>query len=100
LGRDALDERVAGVNVLDGELPALQLVLALLGVGAGARHRDTDGDELALDAGRPGAERRMVGGKRARGEPAGEREAPGDAQPGADEVAAAVARIRTTVFHN
>ena len=42
LGRDLLDQLVAAVDVLDRELPALELVLALHGVGAGARHRDAD----------------------------------------------------------
>jgi len=83
-GRDALDERVAGVEVLDGELPALQLVLALLGVGAGARHRHADAHHLALHAGRPGAERRVVGGER-HPHVGGQRQGAGDTEAGAQQ---------------
>ena len=43
-GRDLLDQIVAAVDVLDGELHALEFVLALHRVGAGARHRGADGD--------------------------------------------------------
>ena len=51
---------MAGIDVLDRELPALELVLALHRIGAGARHGDADEDRIALRAGRPGADRRLV----------------------------------------
>ncbi len=44
LGRDLLDQRMAAVDVLDGELHALELVFALHRIGAGARHGRADGD--------------------------------------------------------
>ena len=80
LRRDRLDQRMAVVDVLDRELVALELVLALHRIGAGARHRDADEDAVALRAGRPGADRRLVRRERPRGEPCGQREPAGDAQ--------------------
>ena len=61
LGRDLLDQRMAGVDMLDGQLHALEFVFALHRIGAGARHGGADADRWAGRAGRPGAERRMFG---------------------------------------
>ena len=60
LGRDLLEQRIAVVDVLDRELPALELVFALHRIGAGARHGGGDIDRVAFRAGRPGADRRLV----------------------------------------
>jgi len=60
LRRELLHQLVIRVHVLDGELPALQLVGALHGIGAGERHRCGHVDRVALRAGRPGADRRLV----------------------------------------
>ena len=60
LRRDLPDEVIALVEVLDCELHPLELVLALDGVSARARHRGADRDRVALRPGRPGAERRLI----------------------------------------
>src|SRR5262249_2336306 len=60
LGRDLFEQRIAVVDVLDRELPALELIFTLHGVGAGARHGGTDTDRVAFRARRPGSERRFV----------------------------------------
>ena len=60
LRRDLLDQVVALVEMLDGELHALELVFALRGVRAGAGDSGADCDQVAPRAGRPGAERRLV----------------------------------------
>ena len=60
LGRDLLDEIIALIEVFDGKLHALEFILALHGVGACARHRGADRDRIALRAGRPSAERRLI----------------------------------------
>jgi len=62
--------------VLDRELVALELVLALHRISAGAGNRDADEDAVTLRAGRPRADRRLVGGERARREPRGQRVGP------------------------
>src|SRR4026209_1461043 len=80
---------MAAVDVLDRELPALQLVLPLLRVGPGARHRDADGGRAALDAGRVGADRRVILGGRPSGQ-SGQGQAPGQEQAVADELPARV----------
>ena len=48
-GENLLHQLVAGVDVLDRELPALELVLALHRIGAGARHRDATVTELPYE---------------------------------------------------
>src|SRR5262249_2004971 len=60
LGRDLLEQRIAVVDVLDSELPTLELVLALHRVGAGARHGGADTDGVAFRTGRPGPDWRLV----------------------------------------
>jgi hypothetical protein len=73
LGRDLLDQLMALVDVLDRKLHALELVLALHGIGAGARHRGADGHGGAGAAVRVGPDRWLISGKRVahEGEPAG-----------------------------
>ena len=60
LGRDLLKEWIAVVDVLDRELPALELVFALHRIAARARHRGADIHVLAFRAGRPSSDRRLV----------------------------------------
>ncbi len=81
---------MARIDVLDGQLVALELILALHRVGSGARHADTDEHRIARHAGRPRAERLLVGGQGFRCEPRRQRQATGDAEAGADELAAAI----------
>ncbi|MGY3287689.1 hypothetical protein ACVWWP_000756 [Bradyrhizobium sp. LM3.6] len=64
LGRYLLDQIMAAVDVLDRELVTLELVLALHGVGAGARHRDADEGGGTRDPRGVGTDRRLVLGKR------------------------------------
>ncbi len=51
------------VDVLDGKLHALELILALHRVSTGPRHGGADRHRRALRAGRPGAERRLIVGE-------------------------------------
>ena len=67
LGRNLLEQFVAFIDVLDGKLVALEFVLALHRVSAGARHRGADEHRIARRAGRIGADRRMVFGERRHG---------------------------------
>ena len=46
--------------LLDGELPALELIFALHRIGAGARHRRSDVDRIAGRARRKGSHRRVI----------------------------------------
>jgi hypothetical protein len=64
LGGDLLDQRMAGVDVLDGKLHALELVLSRFSVGAGAWHRGADGHRGAGAAVRKRADRRLISGER------------------------------------
>ena len=59
-GAICLDQVVALIEVLDGKLHALELILALYGVGARTRHGSADRDRVALRAGRPSADGRLV----------------------------------------
>ena len=60
LGRYLLDQLITFVDVLDGELHALELVFARFGVSAGARHGDAHRYRVAGCSVRPGPDRRMV----------------------------------------
>ena len=60
LGAICLMHVVSLVDVLDGELHALELVFTLRRVGAGARHGRADGDGRAGRARRPCSDRRLV----------------------------------------
>ena len=51
---------MAGIDVLDSQLPALELILALHRIGAGARHGDTDEHRIAGRACRIGSDRREI----------------------------------------
>ena len=62
--RDRLHQRMVFIDVVDGELHALELVVARSGVRAGERHRGPDGDRIARRASRPSADRRLVIGIR------------------------------------
>ena len=48
LGRDLLDQVVALIQVFDRKLHALELILALNGVGAGSGNGRPDRDRVAL----------------------------------------------------
>src|SRR5262249_23558046 len=79
-GRNFFQQRVAVVDVLDRKLPTLELVFALHGVGAGARHSRPDINGVALRAFRPGADRRVVAGcKRLRRQDGRQQSAAGNA---------------------
>jgi hypothetical protein len=56
---------MAGVDVLDGKLHALELVLSRFSVGAGTRHRGPDGHRGSGAAVRERADGRLIGGERA-----------------------------------
>src|SRR5205085_817142 len=58
-----LDQLVAGIEMLDGQLPALQLVLALRRVAPGARDGGPDRDRASRRAFRIGPDCGIVGGK-------------------------------------
>src|SRR5690606_23591825 len=64
LGRQDLHQLVVAVDVLDSELHALALVLALHGIGARQRDGATDVDRVTLRARRPGADRGLALGMR------------------------------------
>src|SRR6185312_11835412 len=98
-GRDRLHQRVTLVDVLDGELHALELVGPLGRVATGERHAGAGVDGAAGRAGRPRADRRLVGGERLRGESHGKREPAGDAQTRTQEIAPALALRIGTVVH-
>src|SRR6185503_13694773 len=76
------------VDVLHRELVTLELVLPLQCVGAGARDTDADEHRVAAGAGRVGADRLLLRRKRPSRKSGRQRQAAGDRQAGADEIAA------------
>ena len=80
--------------MFDRELPTLEFILALHGVGAGARHRNADGHRRTGRAGRPGADRRLVVGEGRHDQPARQHHAADQGRAALQQGAARYRRIQ------